>query len=102
MDAQQRKIIAGNEFAAHHFSVEFHSNTRRNRVAAHHRAKNLVVVPQILIHRIGQCVASVSGAVVPPHAGEQHHALRISNGKQAQDELIDQGEDSCISADPQR
>ena len=100
-NAEHRKVSSGDEFAVHALSLSVGADAQRGFPAAEHSAKDLVVIAEILVHGIGDLVAAIVAAVVLPAAPQQHKLLRILDREQAQEELVDQRENSGIGADAQ-
>ena len=99
--AQDREVIAGDEFARDQFGPAFVSQAEAVAEAAEHSLEDLVLVAEILVHGIGNRVAAGVASVVRSARREQHQLFRVAHRQQLQDQLIDQREDGGIGADSQ-
>ena len=100
-DAEHRKVIARHEIGADQFRAALERRAHGTRVRAEHAAEDLVLVADLLIHRVGEPVRPVVAAIVFAASGQHHQLLRISHRKRLQDELVDQCEDRGVGADAQ-
>ena len=98
-DAQNGEVVAGDEVRADQFRVALERRADGGRVSAEHAAEDLVLVADLLIHRVGEAVGSVVAAVMFAASGEHHKLLRMLDRKGLQDELVNQCEDRRIGAD---
>ena len=74
--------------------------THASREAAEHCGKNLIVVAEITVHRIRDRVAAPVVAVMMASHGQEHQLLRVFDGQEPQQNLVEQRENRGICPDP--
>jgi hypothetical protein len=99
-DPQRREVRAGYDLGQHRPEFPSRRQVDRRRMPAEDALEELCLLLQIAAHGVGHQVAAappVGERVASPI--DQHDALRIPDRKQAQQDLIDEREDSSIGAD---
>ena len=97
---EDREEGAGHQVAADPLGASTGADVHVHAVAAEHAGKHRVVVGEVAIHRIGE-----DEAIAPPAAGvraaalQQDQLVRGLDRHDAQQHLVDQGEDGGIGAD---
>ncbi len=104
LHAQDVEIVPTDQLAAHPFGLFAIREAEGHRPAREHARENLVLIPQVLVHRIRETIRrtarrSRKRPLRPVHA---HQFLGILHGKHAQQDLIEQSEDRRIRTDPKR
>ena len=98
-DAQYPEEVARHQFTRDELRAASERCAHGIAMRAEHAVEDLILVADILVHRIRQLVAAVVSAVVPPAPGQHHQLLGIFHRQTPQDELMDQGEDGGVGAD---
>ena len=101
-DSEELEIIAGNQLSPDYFGLRARIHTRIDAVSAHDSAEDLVVIVQILEHRIGQRIHALVASVVPSRTHQYRQPVRILHRKPSQDELLHQSENRGIRSDAER
>src|SRR5262249_2276561 len=100
--AQHRKVVSGDELGSHQLGAAVEAQAGGGAVTAEHVAENFVVVADVLIHRVGDGIAAGIAAVMRAAAGQQYQFFGVLYRQQLQNDLVDQGKDGGVGADPER
>ena len=101
-DAEDGEVRSRDHFTRDALSPAVEVQVHGSAITAEHGVENLIFVPKIAIHGIGQFVLAVIAAVVEPAAPEGYELLRILDWKQTEHQLVDQSENSGVRSDTQR
>ena len=75
--AEHWKIITGDQFRGRQFGTPSESDTHHVAVPAEHPAEDLILLAEILVHRIGDGVRATVAAVMVAARREQHQFFGI-------------------------
>src|SRR5205814_867915 len=98
-DAESGEVGAGNEFHGDAFGLLADGKAGGSREAAKHVGEDIVVVAKISEHGMGNGVAAPVVAIVPSSHGEEDELLRSLDGQEAQQNLVEEGENGGVCAD---
>src|SRR5438045_625394 len=97
-DAKGGEVGAGNEFHGLTFRLLAEGKARRDGKAAKHIGEDFVVSAKIAEHGVRNGVAAPVAAVVVSSHGQEDKLLRVLDGQETQQNLVEQGEDGGVCA----
>ena len=100
-DPEYGKIGARHELALNAVGLAADADIHGAAPTAKHAAEDRVVIAKIRVHGVGQFILPVIRSVVISAAPKLDQLFGIFHGQEAQQHLIDQGEDGSIRANPQ-
>src|SRR5258708_22299669 len=98
-DAESGEVGAGNQFHRHAFRLLAKGKAGGSGEAAEHIGEDFVVLAEIPEHGMGDGVAAPVAAIVATLHGEQDELLGILDGEEAQQDLVEEGENGGVGAD---
>src|SRR6266581_3651987 len=98
-DAESGKVGAGNQFDGDTLGLLAEGKAGGVAEAAKHVGEDFVVLAKITEHGMGDRVAAPVAAVVASAHGEQDELLRILDGEEPQQDLVEKGENGGVRAD---
>src|SRR5260370_4751329 len=98
-DAERGKVRAGNQFDGDTLGLLAEGKAGGVAEAAKHVGEDFVVLAKITEHGMGDRVAAPVAAVVASAHGEQDEVLRILDGEEPQQDLLEKGENGGVRAD---
>src|ERR1700720_190860 len=101
-DPERGKVGSGDQLHSYAFRLPAERKAHGIRETAKHLRENFIVSLEIPEHGMRDGVAAPIAAVVAPTHGEQHELLGFLDGKESQQNLIEQCENSGVRADAQR
>jgi hypothetical protein len=101
-DAQDREIGAGDQLRGYLPRTITVAKGYGGWEPAEHPREDLIVVAQIFKHRPGNGVWAVTVAVVVAGFSDDHKPLRMTNGQEPKNDLIQQAKHRGVCADPER
>ena len=101
--AEHREVRARDQLALDPFRRAAEGHVERVSPPAEHAAKDLVVIAEIGVPRVGQLVAVPPAvAVLRALAGDDHELLGLPDRQQAKQHLVDEREYGRVRADAER
>ena len=76
-DAQDRKVVAGDKIGSDQFRAALVRRTHSRGIRAEHAGEDLILVADLLVHRVGQPIGSVVAPVMVAATGQHHQLLGI-------------------------
>src|SRR5260370_36041004 len=96
-DAESGKVGAGNQFDGDTLGLLAEGKAGGVAEAAKHVGEDFVVLAKITEHGMGDRVAAPVAAVVASAQGEQAELLRIIDGEEPQQDLVEKGEHGGVA-----
>src|SRR5713226_8130227 len=101
-DSENREVRTRHHFELNEFRLAVRGEARGVGKTAKHFGKDFVVIAKIAKHGMGDGIAAPVAAVVVAAHGEKDELLGIFDGKEAQEDLIEEGENGGVCADAER
>ncbi len=98
-DSENREVRTRHHFELNEFRLAVRGEARGSGKAAKHIGENFIVIAKIAKHGMGDGIAAPVAAVVVAAHGEKDELLGIFDGKEAQEDLIEEGENGGVCAD---
>ena len=110
LEPEKLEVIAGDDFAVVVFRLVVPGEADLRFVGCENSGEDLVLIAQVLVHGIGEVVEmtfavtaeAAHGAIEGSVPLEANEFLRPLDGKHAQKDLIEEGEDGRVGADAER
>ena len=96
---QHGEEVAGHDLSQRALGLPLGLEAQGHRKARQHSREDRVLVAEVAVHRVGKGLIGEEGAHVGTGAVEQHQLLGASDGQEAQEDLIEEGEDRRVGAD---
>ncbi len=101
--AEHREVRARDQLALDPFGRAAEGHVERVAPPAEHADKDLVVIAEVGVPRIGQLVAVPPAvAILRALCGDDHELLGLPDRQQAKQHLVDEREHRCVRANAQR
>ncbi len=98
-DAEDGEVSAGDELGGDTLGFAVEAETGFIGEAAEHAGEDGVVVAEVVVHGPGDGVAAPVASVVVAVAGEEDETLRLLDGEEAEEDLIEEAEDGGVGSD---
>src|SRR5437879_2572030 len=98
-DAESGEVATGNKLKGDALGLLAEGKAGRSGKAAKHVREDFVVLAKVAEHGVGDGVATPIAAIVAAFHGEKNELLGVLDGKEAQQNLVEESENGGVCAD---